>query len=75
VAAASTGGLLWVAARLVAASALPVTTVVLLALLVGVMRVGFRCIVAVAEDDPAHDGEGLLGRLTCLRVGRPGTSG
>jgi hypothetical protein len=75
VAAASTAALVWLAGRLVAASALPVTTVVLLALLIGVMRVGFRCVVAVAEDDRPCDGDGVLGRLTCARIGPPGTSG
>ncbi|MFW3169698.1 hypothetical protein [Geodermatophilus sp. CPCC 206100] len=73
VAVASTAALVCLAGWLVTASALPVTTVVLLALLVGLMRIGFRCVAAVAEDDPARDGTGILGRLCCPRIGSPGT--
>ena len=57
-----------VAVWLVFASALPVTTLVLLSLLVGGIWTGLHCVATVARSDPDQDESSH-----CACLGHPGT--
>ncbi|MGK5114663.1 MULTISPECIES: hypothetical protein [unclassified Geodermatophilus] len=64
-----------VAVRLVAASALPVTTLVLLGLLGGGIWTGLHCVATVARSDPDQDESSHCAWLRCLHTGAPGSLG
>ena len=64
-----------VAAWLVAASALPITTLFLLGLLVGGIWTGLHCVATVARSDPDQDESGSCAWLGCLRTGTPSSLG